>query len=161
MHCMTYYIFLKSLRILEEFRKIPHIKISPKSPCTKFQSNGKFKNSILIQKGILSWLSAQSAQRASQPTRPLWPNQPSLLSSNSSTEQSRHRCRRYQPRAAALDTPGHLHCKGKTPLCLLFISHIKQCPPSSFPFPVISGMEGLLPCWPLKTPRPLASPLPL
>jgi hypothetical protein len=42
---MTYYIFLKSLRSLEEFRKNPHVKIPPKSP-TIFQSLGKFKNPI-------------------------------------------------------------------------------------------------------------------
>jgi hypothetical protein len=46
---MAYYIFLKSLRNLEEFRKNPHVKIPPKSP-TNFQSLGKFKNPILIQK---------------------------------------------------------------------------------------------------------------
>jgi hypothetical protein len=40
----TYYIFLKSLRSLEEFRKNPHVKIPHKSPSTNFQSLGKFKN---------------------------------------------------------------------------------------------------------------------
>jgi hypothetical protein len=43
---MAYYIFLKSLRRLEEFRKNPHVKIPPKSPSTNFQSHGKFKNLI-------------------------------------------------------------------------------------------------------------------
>ncbi len=43
---MAYYIFLKSLRSLEEFRKNPHVKIPPKSPSTNFQSLGKFKNPI-------------------------------------------------------------------------------------------------------------------
>jgi hypothetical protein len=46
MHGMAYYIFLKSLRSLEEFRKNPHVKIPPKSPCVNFQSLGKFKNLI-------------------------------------------------------------------------------------------------------------------
>jgi hypothetical protein len=32
MHGMACYIFLKSLRSLEEFRKNPHVKIPPKSP---------------------------------------------------------------------------------------------------------------------------------
>jgi hypothetical protein len=41
---MAYYIFLKSSRSLEEFRKIPHVKIPPKSPSTNFQNLGKFKN---------------------------------------------------------------------------------------------------------------------
>jgi hypothetical protein len=42
---MAYYIFLKSLRSLEELRKKPHVKIPPKSPIN-FQSLGKFKNPI-------------------------------------------------------------------------------------------------------------------
>jgi hypothetical protein len=72
MHGMAYYIFLKSLRSLEEFRKNPHVKIPPKSPSTNFQSLDKFKNPILIQKFLFSdfW-----------PGRPrcplgLWPSQP-------------------------------------------------------------------------------------
>jgi hypothetical protein len=43
---MAYYIFLKSLRSLEEFRKNPHVKIPSKYPCANFQSLGKFKNLI-------------------------------------------------------------------------------------------------------------------
>jgi hypothetical protein len=43
---MAYYIFLKSLRSLEEFTKNPHVKIPTKSPSTIFQSLGKFKNPI-------------------------------------------------------------------------------------------------------------------
>jgi hypothetical protein len=43
---MAYYIFLKSLRRLEEFRKNPLVKVPPKSPSTNFQSLGKFKNPI-------------------------------------------------------------------------------------------------------------------
>jgi hypothetical protein len=46
LHGMAYYIFPKSLRSLEEFRKNPHVKIPPKSPSTNFQSLGKFKNPI-------------------------------------------------------------------------------------------------------------------
>jgi hypothetical protein len=46
LHGMAYYIFLKSLRSLEEFRRNPHVKILPKSPSTNFQSLGKFKNPI-------------------------------------------------------------------------------------------------------------------
>jgi hypothetical protein len=53
MHCMArhgmaYYIFPKSLRSLEEFRKNSHIKSPPKSPCTNFQSlvNSKFQFSF-------------------------------------------------------------------------------------------------------------------
>jgi hypothetical protein len=59
---MANYIFLKSLRNLEEFRKNPHVKIPPKSPCAKFQSLGKFKNPIFIRKEFFlriqpTWLS--------------------------------------------------------------------------------------------------------
>jgi hypothetical protein len=49
---MSYFIFLKYLRSLEEFRKNPHVKIPPKSHCANFQSLGIFKNSIFILKGI-------------------------------------------------------------------------------------------------------------
>jgi hypothetical protein len=47
---MAYFIFLKSLRSLGEFRKNPHVKIPPKSPCANFQSLGIFKNQILFEK---------------------------------------------------------------------------------------------------------------
>jgi hypothetical protein len=42
---MTWHIifFLKSLKSLEEFRKNPHVKIPPKSPCANFQSLRKLK----------------------------------------------------------------------------------------------------------------------
>jgi hypothetical protein len=49
---MAYFIFLKSLRSLEEFRKNPHIKIPPMSSCANFQSLAIFKNLIFIQKRI-------------------------------------------------------------------------------------------------------------
>jgi hypothetical protein len=52
MHCMAYYIFIKSLRSLVEFRKNPHVKIPPKSPSTIFQSLAKFENLILIRKSF-------------------------------------------------------------------------------------------------------------
>jgi hypothetical protein len=65
---VAYYIFLKSLGSLEEFRKNPHIKIPPKSPPTNFQSPGIFKNPIFIQKRIFRQLLAQSAQRRAVPS---------------------------------------------------------------------------------------------
>jgi hypothetical protein len=49
---MEYFIFLKYVRSLEEFRKNPHVKIPPKSPCANFQILGIFKNLIFIRKGI-------------------------------------------------------------------------------------------------------------
>jgi hypothetical protein len=50
---MAYFIFLKYMDSLEDFRKKPHVKIPPKSPCANFQSLGIFKNLIFIQKRIL------------------------------------------------------------------------------------------------------------
>jgi hypothetical protein len=72
---MAYYIFLKSLRSLEEFRKSPHAKIPPKSLSTNFQSLGKFKNPIFIRKRIFLHFrpnrpSGQPARPASQPSQP-------------------------------------------------------------------------------------------
>jgi hypothetical protein len=74
MHCTAYYIFLKSLRSLEEFRKSPHTKIPPKSLSTNFQSLGKFKNPIFIWKRIFLHFrpnrpSGQPARPASQPSQ--------------------------------------------------------------------------------------------
>jgi hypothetical protein len=72
LHGMAYYIFLKSLRSLEEFRKNPHIKIPPKSLSTNFQSLGKFKNPIFNSEIIFPCF------RPGQPCGPfdLWPSQP-------------------------------------------------------------------------------------
>jgi hypothetical protein len=68
LHGMAYFIFLKSLKSLEEFRKNPHIKIPPKSPCTNFQSLAIFKNLIFIPKRIFPQISAQSAQQPAGPS---------------------------------------------------------------------------------------------
>jgi hypothetical protein len=69
---MAYYIFLKSLRGLEEFRKNPHVKIPPKSTSTNFQSLGKFKNPIFNSQIIfLAFDPANLAARsASGPASP-------------------------------------------------------------------------------------------
>jgi hypothetical protein len=70
---MACYIFLKSLRSLEEFRKNPHVKIPPKSPSTNFQRLGKFKNPILIRKFLFSVIfgpADPAARLASGPARP-------------------------------------------------------------------------------------------
>jgi hypothetical protein len=72
---MAYYIFLKSWRSLEEFRKNPHLKISPKSPSTNFQSLAIIKNQIFIQKRIFLHFrpirpGGQPAYSASRPTPP-------------------------------------------------------------------------------------------
>jgi hypothetical protein len=79
---MAYFIFLKYLRSLEEFRKNPHIKISPKSPCANFQSLGIFKNQILFGKEFFfPSLSAHPPFRPSRgPLIFLLSNRPLLLS---------------------------------------------------------------------------------
>jgi hypothetical protein len=71
-HGMAYYIFLKSMRSLEEFRKNRHVKIPPNSPSTNFQSLDKFKNPILIQKFFFlafgpANLAARSASGSASP----------------------------------------------------------------------------------------------
>jgi hypothetical protein len=72
---MAYYIFLKSLRSLEEFRKNPHVKIPPKSPPTKFQSLAIIKIKFLFGKEFFFSFgpkrpSGQSARPTSQPGHP-------------------------------------------------------------------------------------------
>jgi hypothetical protein len=69
---MAYYIFLKSLRSLEEFRKNPHVKIPPKSPCANFQSLDKFKNPIFNSEILFLRF------RPGRPCGPLgrWPSRP-------------------------------------------------------------------------------------
>jgi hypothetical protein len=91
---MAYYIFLKSLRSLEEFRKNPHVKIPPKSPSTNFQSLGKFKNPIFNSEILfLAFGPADPAARsASNPASP--PAAPSpqaeiILAGSSSPRVSR------------------------------------------------------------------------
>jgi hypothetical protein len=72
---MAYYIFLKSVRSLEEFRKNPHVKIHPKSPCTNFQSLGKFKNPIFNSKILFPcfWPGRPCGPLSHWPSRPHWP----------------------------------------------------------------------------------------
>jgi hypothetical protein len=66
---MAYCIFLKSLRILEEFRKNPCVKVPPKSPCVNFQSLGKFKKSNFYSERIFS----ASGTIGPAASRPIWP----------------------------------------------------------------------------------------
>jgi hypothetical protein len=75
---MAYYIFLKSLRSLEEFRKSPHAKIPPKSPSTNFQSLDKFKNPIFNSEILFLLIWARPTLR---PTRPLSPPSPLAMPS--------------------------------------------------------------------------------
>jgi hypothetical protein len=75
LHGMAYYIFLKSWRSLKEFRKNPHLKISPKSPSTNFQSLAIIKNQIFIRKK--NFLHFRPIRPSSQPaysvSRPMPP----------------------------------------------------------------------------------------
>jgi hypothetical protein len=72
---MAYFIFLKYLDSLEDFRKNPHVKIPPKSPCANFQSLDIFKNSILIRKNIFSRQPVGPKGRMGrQATGPIGPN---------------------------------------------------------------------------------------
>jgi hypothetical protein len=68
---MTYFIFLKSLRSLEEFRKNTHVKIPPKSPCANFQGLCIFKNSNFIQKSF--FLQFRPIRPSPEQPRPLRP----------------------------------------------------------------------------------------
>jgi hypothetical protein len=67
------YIFLKSLRSLDEFRKNLQVKIPHKSPSINFQSLGKFKNPILFRKFLFFLIfgpADPAACLASGPARP-------------------------------------------------------------------------------------------
>jgi hypothetical protein len=82
---MAYYIFLKSLRRLEEFRKNPHVKIPPKSPSTIFQSLAIIKNEILFGKEFFLhfWPNRPSGQSAHPASQPSQPHRPPLFSRRS------------------------------------------------------------------------------
>jgi hypothetical protein len=93
---MAYFIFLKYLRSLEEFRKHPHVKIPPNFPCANFQSLGKFKNTIFNSKIFLlhfrpgypyrpTRLSAQPA-----PLAPLLPQAEANFAGPSRSAHARH-----------------------------------------------------------------------
>jgi hypothetical protein len=80
LHGMAYYIFIKSLRSLEEFRKNPHVKIPLKSPSTNFQNLAIIKNQFFIRKRIFLHFRPRTAQRPVGPSglsaRPLSPVPP-------------------------------------------------------------------------------------
>jgi hypothetical protein len=70
---MAYFIFLKYLDSLEDFRKNPHVKIPPKSISTNFQSFVIFKNQIVIRKRIFFLTFGPIGPAASRPIRPFGP----------------------------------------------------------------------------------------
>jgi hypothetical protein len=82
---MAYYIFLKSLTSLEEFRKNCQVKIPPKSPCANFQSLGIFKNPIFnseilfLDFGPASSLILFLAQPRPTSSLPVRPNRTELV----------------------------------------------------------------------------------
>jgi hypothetical protein len=125
---MTWHISLS----LGEFRKNPHVKIPPKSPCVNFQSLGIFKNQILFGNEFSPSLLAHPAFRPrhgpffffnrpffflpsptrlrtpGRPNPPSRPNRPPSSSSRTGAERARRRrpaSRRPQGR------PRHLHRK--------------------------------------------------
>jgi hypothetical protein len=82
MHCMAYYVFLKLLRSLEEFRKNSHVKIPPKFPSTNFQSLAIIKNQFFIHKRFFLHFRPRTAQQPVGPSglsaRPISPVPPLL-----------------------------------------------------------------------------------
>jgi hypothetical protein len=137
---MAHYIFLKSLRILGEFKKNSHTKIPPKSHCTKFQSLCKFKNLVFNSKRFSPWL------RLTQPS------QPSSSTCCAEIEQA-------PPLPPAGLTPLHgllrpPPLKGKSHrIYSSSFPPLNSAPPLFNP-PVTGGIEGLLQWWPWRHPDP-------
>jgi hypothetical protein len=81
---MAYFIFLKYLRSLKDFRKNSHVKIPLKSPPTNFQSLGIFKKiKFYSEKNFPhfrpNWPSSQPAHPDFRPSRsPFFPFQPAI-----------------------------------------------------------------------------------
>jgi hypothetical protein len=71
---MAYFIVLKYLRSLEEFKKNPHVKITPKSPCANPQSLGIFKNQILFGKEFFLTFDPTGPSGPSAQLRPFFPS---------------------------------------------------------------------------------------
>jgi hypothetical protein len=80
--------FSKSLRSLEEFRKNPHVKILPKSPCANFQSLSKFKIQFFIQKSFFFTFSSATltGPLGLRPSQPRWPLSSCRLNSTLSAQ---------------------------------------------------------------------------
>jgi hypothetical protein len=103
---MAYFIFLKYLDGIEDFRKNPHVKISPKSPCANFQILGIFKKLIFIQKRIFPSSFGPIGPAASQPIRPFGPHGPaSRLIPPPTPEQSTQAVTTGRPHAAPHGRP--------------------------------------------------------
>jgi hypothetical protein len=134
---MANFIFLKYLRSLEEFRKNPHVKIPPKSPCANFQSLGIFKILIFIRKGIFFGFRPSLARAG-----PLCPVGHQLPARPTQPQPRWHICRKaYSLRPCALQqrrllSPTSLHVG---PACQLHpLPHtgrpLSLLAPPSFPY---------------------------
>jgi hypothetical protein len=101
---MAYFIFLKYLRSLEDFRKNPHVKNSSKISSYKFSKPFYIQKSNFYSEKNFSFTFGLIGPAASQPIWPFGPCSPPNLSSSSCTEA---RCRRrHQPCAAVQRHPG-------------------------------------------------------
>jgi hypothetical protein len=125
---MAYYIFLKSLRSLEEFRKNSDVKIPPKSPSTNFQSLGKFKNLIFNSEIHFSLFSARTTL---QPTRPVaqpahWPRRPR----RSKPSRPAHLAARRSPLRGKYVFPFGSRLPRRPPLPRLFVNRAQLSAPS-------------------------------
>jgi hypothetical protein len=152
---MAYYIFLKSLRSLEEFRKNPHVKIPPKSPSTNIQSLGKFKNQNFNSEIIFL------AFGPAHPCGPfgLWPSQPTSRAVPRRPKSSRpaHPARASVASLREIRFPFQITPSRADRLSLVSLStrpHLSESPPSprrstpvgNFPAPLprASDAPGLL-----------------
>jgi hypothetical protein len=123
---MAYFISLKYLRSLKEFRKNLHVKIPPKSPCVNFQSLGIFKILIFYSKRNFLRISAHPAQP--RPCRPATPRR-------SSAPRSAHLAQAalaYLPKgvfSSTLRTSAETHS-------LSHVTAMWGLPVSSIPFPM-------------------------
>jgi hypothetical protein len=121
---MAYFIFLKSLRSLEEFRKNPHVKIPPKYSCANFQSLAIFKNLIFIQKGIFFGFRpirpSPAPQAAGSPLGPLGPSHVGVFSK---------RCILFDLTHSDRDVLSLSHHRHVGPACQLhpFLTPVDRC----------------------------------
>jgi hypothetical protein len=107
---MAYFIFLKYLDSLEDFRKNPHAKIPPKSHCANFQSFGIFKNSIFNQKRFFFSTFGPIGPVANRPIRPFGQHSPAgRLLPPPALEQSAQAATTGRPRTAPMVGADYLH----------------------------------------------------
>jgi hypothetical protein len=107
---MPYFIFLKYLRSLEEFRKNPCVQIPPKSTCANIQSLGIFKNPIFIQKKNFPSTFGPISPAARWPIQPFGPHGPTgRLLPPPAPKQSAQAATAGRPHAAPMVGPDYLH----------------------------------------------------